>query len=289
LLSLAFWYFAPRGVRPVEFESQMAGSPDGLEDGDQLKGGSNGSPVALGSELEAVEPSEQVVQSQMSLPTEKDASRALLKPSTIALEESALARLEREPARSRGRRRGNGDAGNWGAGNGDGFGIARFGDGGEMIRGVKVKVGDPQFTLIWDTKSVDIDLHVVEPKGDHIYFSHRNGRQGGELDVDNTWGFGPENIYWLVPSGGRKSAKVKGPGPPGPYKWSVHYYAAHREDRPRVHWQVRIKHAGEVDLVDGWLSAPGEWSQIYTLKVQPPKDEGAPEPQSKEPAKTEAH
>ncbi len=30
--------------------------------------------------------------------------------------------------------------------------MARFGNGGETIRGVKVKVGDPQFTLLWDTQ-----------------------------------------------------------------------------------------------------------------------------------------
>ena len=126
--------------------------------------------------------------------------------------------------------------------------------------------------MIWDTKGIDIDLHVLEPHGDRIYFGHRHGKQGGELDVDNTWGYGPENIYWLVPSGGRKSAKVKGPGPPGPYQWSVHYYAAHRPDRPPTHWQVRIKHAGEVKIVDGWLYLPGEWSPVYTLKVHPPRD-----------------
>jgi len=186
--------------------------------------------------------------------------------------EAAPIHPEREQRRNRAGRAGNGFEGNLGAGNGEGFGIARFGNGGETIRGVAIKVGDPQFTLIWDQKGVDIDLHVLEPHGDRIYFGHRNGKQGGELDVDNTWGYGPENIYWLVPSGGRKSAKVKGPGPPGAYQWSVHYYAAHRQDRPQTHWQVRIKHAGEVRIVDGWLSLPGEWSQVYTLKVHPPRD-----------------
>jgi hypothetical protein len=176
----------------------------------------------------------------------------------------------RQARRSRSRPIGIGDAGNWGAGDGNGFGLARFGSGGEMIRGVAVKVGDPQFTLIWDTKGVDIDLHVIEPRGDRIYFGHRNGKQGGELDVDNTWGYGPENIYWLLPMRGKK--KVLGPGPTGEYKWSVHYYAAHRPDRPPVHWQVRIKHAGESKIVDGWLALPGEWSQAYALKVHPPRD-----------------
>ena len=48
-------------------------------------------------------------------------------------------------------------------------------------------------------------------------------------------------------------------------------------DKARVHWQVRIKHAGEAKIVDGFLAAPGEWSPVYTLKVQPPRE---PEPGS---------
>ena len=91
---------------------------------------------------------------------------------------------------------------NPGAGDGDGFGLARFGEGGELIRGVSVKVGDPQFTLIWNTDGVDLDLHVLEPGGKEIYWEEPKGRQGGELDVDNTKGYGPENIYWMVESRG---------------------------------------------------------------------------------------
>jgi hypothetical protein len=159
-----------------------------------------------------------------------------------------------------------------GANLGDGFGPARFGQGGEVVRGVAVKVGDPQFTLIWDTNHVDIDLHVIEPGGDEIFFGHPNGKQGGELDVDNTWGFGPENIYWLVESNGPGSKKVLGSGPVGAYRWCVVYYGAHGFVAPPTHWRVRVKHAGEAKVVDGWLYAPGERSPIYALKVHPPKE-----------------
>ena len=82
-----------------------------------------------------------------------------------------------------------------------------------------MKVGDPQFTLIWDTDDVDLDLHVLEPGGKEIFWEDPKGDKGGELDVDNTKGFGPENVYWLVESDGPDSEKVKGPGPPGVYKW----------------------------------------------------------------------
>ena len=112
---------------------------------------------------------------------------------------------------------------NPGAGEGDGFGLARFGEGGELVREVAVKIGDPQFTLIWDTDA-DLDLHVIEPGGKEIYWEEPKGKQGGELDVDNTKGFGPENIYWLVESDGVGSKKVKGPGPLGVYQWFIVYW-----------------------------------------------------------------
>ena len=136
-------------------------------------------------------------QPEQKTTTLNDLPQVTLRQANPLEEEGAPVPASRESRRLRGRRIGIGDTGNWGAGNGDGFGLARFGSGGELIRGVAVKVGDPQFTLIWDTKGVDIDLHVIEPRGDRIYFGHRNGKQGGELDVDNTWGYGPENIYWL--------------------------------------------------------------------------------------------
>jgi hypothetical protein len=282
LLVLACWYFAPQIARPFEINSELAGSLSGHPDGDQAVGGSNGVPISLAGELDAAEEEEPVKHPEQNSPTLNDMPQVALNQAKPVEEDAAAAPSTRESRRLRGRRIGIGDTGNWGAGNGDGFGLARFGSGGEVIRGVAVKVGDPQFTLIWDAKGVDIDLHVIEPRGDRIYFGHRNGKQGGELDVDNTWGYGPENIYWLLPMRGKK--KVLGPGPVGEYKWSVHYYAAHRPDRPNVHWQVRIKHAGESKIVDGWLALPGEWSPAYALKVHPPH-EGEPESAAEEPKK----
>jgi hypothetical protein len=69
---------------------------------------------------------------------------------------------------------------------------------------------------------------------------------------------------------GRSKAKV--PGPPGGYRWYVVYYESHLDDFPPTYWQVRVKHDGEVDLIDGWLYEPGECSKIFALKVHPPRD-----------------
>jgi neutral ceramidase len=45
------------------------------------------------------------------------------------------------------------------AGIADGFCVARFGQGVEEINGIQVKVGDPQFTLIWNSRA-DLDFHL---------------------------------------------------------------------------------------------------------------------------------
>jgi hypothetical protein len=60
--------------------------------------------------------------------------------------------------------------------------------------------GDIQFTLSWNSIA-DMDLHVIEPEGEHIYFGTRESSIGGELDVDSNFPCGDnggsvENIYW---------------------------------------------------------------------------------------------
>jgi hypothetical protein len=59
-----------------------------------------------------------------------------------------------------------------------------------------------QIGLSWNT-TVDIDLHVVDPFGEEIYYNHPASSSGGYLDRDDVDGFGPENIYWTenIPDG----------------------------------------------------------------------------------------
>ncbi|MEM6326703.1 MAG: hypothetical protein AAF791_06240 [Bacteroidota bacterium] len=71
----------------------------------------------------------------------------------------------------------------------------------ELIRQVEAILenggGAVQVSLTWDT-TADIDLWVTDPSGERIYFGNRTSASGGQLDVDDRNGFGPENIFWPI-------------------------------------------------------------------------------------------
>lgn len=72
--------------------------------------------------------------------------------------------------------------------------------------------GDIQINLTWNNNA-DLDLHVIDPSGEEIYWKHKNSVSGGILDRDDIDGEGPENIFW--PSG---------EAPNGIYKVYVSHY-----------------------------------------------------------------
>lgn len=87
--------------------------------------------------------------------------------------------------------------------------------------------GKLKVTMMWGIKA-DIDLHVVEPNGNEIFFSNKRSMTGGYLDVDNTHGGrgSAENVFWNNPLSGQ-------------YTVSVVYYAPNAYPVPR----------GNVDIV----------------------------------------
>jgi hypothetical protein len=74
--------------------------------------------------------------------------------------------------------------------------------------------GDPRFSLKFD-QPVDFDLHVKDPAGEEVYFSHRTSASGGKLDQDCIGRPGYENIYW-----------ESGSAPSGTYEYWVKFYSA---------------------------------------------------------------
>jgi hypothetical protein len=236
LIILGLWVFSPPKNPPPVFDTRLSGTDFGVPEGVNTLGGID-TPITI------PEPPSPTAESKFT--TLKSDDIPLTMPN----------------AGFAGR-----DAKNPGAGLGDGFGLAKFGQGGENIRGVEVKVGDPQFTLLWDSKA-DLDLHVVEPGGKEIYWLDTRGRHGGELDVDNRDGFGPENIYWLQPKA--DGSKDLGLGPAGEYRYWVHYYRGFEGDNIPTRWKIRVKHDGKTEVQEGRLNVKDARSREFVLKVGP--------------------
>lgn len=61
--------------------------------------------------------------------------------------------------------------------------------------------GDVQATLSW-TSGDDLDLHVIDPSGEEVYYSNPTSASGGQLEVDRIPGCSSdgsqhvENIFW---------------------------------------------------------------------------------------------
>lgn len=77
----------------------------------------------------------------------------------------------------------------------------------------KVPGRDVKVVLTWDTPT-DVDLWVIDPDGEKCYYGNRATKNGGNLDVDITSGFGPETFTM---------ARSK----PGTYSVQVQYYSSY--------------------------------------------------------------
>lgn len=78
--------------------------------------------------------------------------------------------------------------------------------------------GNLKVTLLWDF-AADIDLHILEPTGEHIYHGNkRSSKSDGFLDCDNRVGGtgAAENIFWKRPPQGEYRISVKYYGKVGP-------------------------------------------------------------------------
>jgi len=62
---------------------------------------------------------------------------------------------------------------------------------------------DLRVVLAWDADNTDVDLHVVDPNGEEVYYGHPRSRQGGAITRDATGGYGPEEFALRVAKPGR--------------------------------------------------------------------------------------
>jgi hypothetical protein len=97
---------------------------------------------------------------------------------------------------------------------------------------------DIRASLLWDNRN-DLDLHVVAPSGEHIYYAHKRSACHGWLDVDmNVRGETTtpvENIRW-----------ARGAAPRGRYRVFVQNYRFHEPSQLPTPCKVEVEVSGEV-------------------------------------------
>lgn len=116
--------------------------------------------------------------------------------------------------------------------------------------------GDVQVTLRW-ANGADLDLHVLDPDGDEIFYGHDESDSGGTLDVDANPGCSEqvadpvENIFWAAHT-----------APAGVYTVWPDLYDDCDEDPPS--WRLTVRVAGAV-VVD--RTGTGELDEPITFQV----------------------
>lgn len=115
---------------------------------------------------------------------------------------------------------------------------------------MEVGTGDVQVTVSWDAPS-DVDLHVVEPSGEEIYFGNDLSATGGELDLESNLscvidGINSENVFW-----------PGGSAPSGTYTIRVDYWSSCGESNTRYVVTLR-KGAAAPQLFTGALTGAGD-------------------------------
>jgi hypothetical protein len=114
--------------------------------------------------------------------------------------------------------------------------------------------GDVKVTLSFD-RLHDLDLHVIEPGGDEIFYQRPASATSGQLDLDAGANCQPssantENVFW--PRGG---------APLGEYRVSVHNY---QQCSPgEIPFSVRIAHDDQVITYEGKF-ADGTAAEVLT-------------------------
>lgn len=113
---------------------------------------------------------------------------------------------------------------------------------------VEVGTGDVQVSVSWN-EDVDVDLYVVDPSGETVYYGSTTSTSGGELDLDSNPacsidGIRNENVTWPT-----------GEAPSGTYEVRLNLYADC--DIDQTSWVVTVQAIGRTYRWEGVLEAPG--------------------------------
>jgi len=84
----------------------------------------------------------------------------------------------------------------------------------------KVPGKDIKVVLTWDSPT-DVDLWVIDPQGEKCYYQNKSTKNGGNLDIDITNGYGPETFTMAKALAGSFAVQVQ-------------YYSAYQTPVTRV-------------------------------------------------------
>ncbi len=118
---------------------------------------------------------------------------------------------------------------------------------------------DVRVSLVWDNRN-DLDLHVITPSGEQIYFSHKESACGGVLDVDR-------NVRGETNTPVENTRWASGTAPAGTYKVFVRNYAFHEEDCKPTPFRVEIECGGELQFHEGVSSPNKETGEASDINV----------------------
>ena len=108
--------------------------------------------------------------------------------------------------------------------------------------------GVVQVSASWDALS-DVDLHVVEPSGEEVYYGHRSSGTSGQLDLDSNAAcrldsINNENIRWI------------GTAPAGNYTVRLDYFDSCGV--PATNWVVTVNNGGTTRVFTGAFTGSGD-------------------------------
>ncbi len=137
---------------------------------------------------------------------------------------------------------------------------------------------DVRASLIWNNRN-DLDLHVITPGREEIFYGHKKSRCKGWLDVDmNVRGDTTkpvENVRWK-----------KGEAGKGRYQIIVQNYRFNEAEKEPTPFRLEVEVAGEVKHFDGVVSPKLETGGRSNVKVYQfdfdPAAEKVPRPQAED-------
>ncbi len=126
-------------------------------------------------------------------------------------------------------------------------------------RVVELGSGDIQITLSWNTID-DLDLWVIDPNGEKIYYQVPQSSSGGQLDIDANPGCQQlttqpvENIYWPPDL-----------APTGTYRVLVNYYQQCGLNQS-IPFTVQVIVDGNLTEFQGVMVEEGDVQEITTIQ-----------------------